>query len=117
MLLYGIWGFLGKLAQVRGLSSHHEMLLNKVGFFAGLLAILSRPGGQSSGSSSGPSSEGGSISSRPPIAILLSLLSGLSASLGSLFYTNAMAEGESTAVAAITASYSPVNLVLGALFL
>mmetsp|Transcript_52626 Transcript_52626/g.150114 ORF Transcript_52626/g.150114 Transcript_52626/m.150114 type:complete len:144 (+) Transcript_52626:1-432(+) len=118
MVLYGMWGFLGKLAQVRGLTSEQEMILNKVGFFTGLAFMTALASGRSSSSAAArEAGGGGSMLSRPKSAIGFSLLSGLLCSIASTLYSRAMGAGDSTAVAAITAAYAPINVALGRLFL
>ena len=108
MALYGFWGFLSKLALVKGLSASQEATIEKVGFFM-LMPLVMKPSSNDSGSSS-------SISSRPKMAILAALMSGASAAVASLFYSRAMAEGDAGAVSALTASYPPVTLMLGMAF-
>ena len=106
MALYGFWGFLSKLALVKGLSASQEVTIEKVGFFM-LMPLVMKPSSNDSGSS---------ISSRPKMAILAALMSGASAAVASLFYSRAMAEGDAGAVSALTASYPPVTLMLGMAF-
>ena len=108
MALYGFWGFLSKLALVKGLSASQEATIEKVGFFV-LMPLVMKPSSNDSGSSS-------SISSRPKMAILAALMSGASAAVASLFYSRAMAEGDAGAVSALMASYPPVTLMLGMAF-
>lgn len=107
MALYGFWGFLSKLALVKGLSASQEATIEKVGFFM-LMPLVMKPSSNDSGSSS--------ISSRPKMAILAALMSGASAAVASLFYSRAMAEGDAGAVSALTASYPPMTLMLGMAF-
>lgn len=107
MALYGFWGFLSKVALVKGLSASQEATIEKLGFFM-LMPLVMKPSSNESGD--------GSISSRPKLAILAALISGASAAVASLFYSRAMAEGDAGAVSALTASYPPVTLMLGMAF-
>jgi uncharacterized membrane protein len=107
MALYGFWGFLSKLALVKGLSASQEATIEKVGFFM-LMPLVMKPSSNDNGSSS--------ISSRPKMAILAALMGGASAAVASLFYSRAMAEGDAGAVSALTASYPPMTLMLGMAF-
>eukprot|EP00439_Symbiodinium_sp_Y106_P076522 s727_g15.t1 len=109
LILYGFWGFLGKLALVRGLSGSQEAGLEKVGFFL-TLAVILKPS-----SSGDPSSPG--VLSQSKFAILASLLSGVTAALANMCYTRAMVHGDAGAVSAITASYPPATLLLSAVFM
>ena len=109
LILYGCWGFLGKLAIVRGLSGSQEAGLEKLGFFLTLPLVL-KP------STSDPNA-GPGLMARPKSAILASLLSGVSAALANYFYSRALMHGNAGAVSAITASYPPVTLLLCAVFL
>ncbi|CAE7372769.1 unnamed protein product [Symbiodinium necroappetens] len=110
LVLYGFWGFLGKLALVRGLSGSQEAGLEKLGFFL-TLAVILKP------SSSGDPSDGPGLLSRSKFAILASLLSGVTAALANMCYTRAMVHGDAGAVSAITASYPPATLLLSAVFM
>ncbi|CAE7565530.1 unnamed protein product [Symbiodinium pilosum] len=109
LLLYGFWGFLGKLALVRGLSSSQEAGLEKLGFFLTLPLIL-KP------SATDPNA-GPGLMERPKFALLAAYMSGVTAAAADFFYTRAMMKGDGGAVSAITASYPPVTMVLCATFM
>jgi drug/metabolite transporter (DMT)-like permease len=118
VLLYGMWGFLSKLAQVKGLPAAQESLVQKLGVF------LSLPVVQMLAARSAPAAIPGavvpaevSIMSRPKGAILASFLSGASSCFASLFYSAAMSNGDASTVSAVTACYPPVTMILGKLFL
>ena len=109
LLLYGFWGFLGKLALVRGLSSSQEAGLEKLGFFL-TLPLLLTPSGRDPNAGAG-------LASRPKFAILAAFISGVSCAVANFFYSRAMMNGDAGAVSAITASYPPVTLILCAAFM
>ena len=107
MTLYGFWGFLSKLALVKGLSASQEAGIQKLGFFM-LMPLVMKP------SSNDPSTT--SVWTRPKQALFASWLSGASAAIASMFYSRAMANGDAGAVSALTASYPPITLMLGVAF-
>ncbi|CAE7037763.1 unnamed protein product [Symbiodinium natans] len=112
LILYGFWGFLGKLAMVRGLSGAQEAGLEKLGFFLTLPLVLKPSSGDPN-----PGHLGSGIMSRPKFAILSALLSGVTSALANMCYTRAMMHGNAGAVSAITASYPPVTLLLCSVFM
>ena len=103
--LYGFWGFLGKLALVKGLSASQQASVEKLGFFM-LLPLIMKPSGND------PAAK--KLSAMPKMAILSAWLSGACAAVASMFYSRALAHGDAGAVSAITASYPPLTLLLGA---
>ena len=106
--LYGFWGFLSKLALLRGLSAAQEASIQKLGFFM-LMPLIMKP-------SSNEPTAAAPLLSRPKTALLSAWLSGACCAIASMFYSRAMAHGDAGAVSAVTASYPPITLLLGALF-
>jgi uncharacterized membrane protein len=113
ILYYGLWGFLSKFAQVQGVPSAQESLIQKIGVFTSL-PIIAQLTASASGPQAGPSP---SLLSLPIIGLLSSFSSGFSSGIASLFYSRAMAVGDASTVSAVTACYPPVTMVLGAMFL
>jgi transporter family protein len=54
---------------------------------------------------------------QPKLALLAAFMGGAIGTSGGLFYSKAMAVGDASTVAAVTASYPPITMLLGALFL
>jgi uncharacterized membrane protein len=115
IVLYGLWGFFSKLGGKLGLDAAQESLAQKIGLFVTLpfLGMISGAG-SSSAPTAGPSVP---LYSRPPAAILASILSGASSCVASLYYSKAMEAGDGGTVSAVTACYPPVTMILGAIFM
>ncbi|CAJ1403255.1 unnamed protein product [Effrenium voratum] len=115
VVLYGLWGFLGKLALVKGLSSSQQATLEKLGFF--LCMPLVMRGSRSAAEVEGPAP---SFSTFSVTALrsggLWAMLSGACAALASKYYSQAMAQGQAGPVSALTASYPPITMLLAAAF-
>ena len=113
VILYGLWGFLSKYAQVQGVPSEQESLIQKIGVFTSL-PVIAQLTASAAGPSAGPSP---SLLSLPIIGLISSFSSGFSSGIASLFYSKAMAAGDASTVSAVTACYPPVTMILGAMFL
>ena len=113
IFFYGLWGFLSKYAQVKGIPPTQESLFQKIGVFVSMPVVAYLAGG-GSGPSAGPSP---SLMSLPALGLLMSFSSGFSSGIASLFYSNAMANGDASTVSAVTACYPPVTMILGYFFL
>lgn len=101
LLLYGLWGFLPKVAQLQ-MSDRAVMLYTLCGSITtGLLLVLRLP--QSLTSS--------------PLGIGAALLTGVTGVLGTWFFLQALSRGGATTVIMVTALYPLVSVLLTVLLL
>ena len=108
---YGTWAFLSKVALNQGLHPDYSMPVEKAGL-ALVVALAMKAGGDSGGAAAAPG-----LMQQPKLALLSAFMSGVIGTSGGLFYSKAMAVGDASTVAAVTASYPPVTLLLGVIFL
>ena len=100
VLLWGLWGFLPKLASTY-IGPNSSLLFQTIGNLIVALIVLI------------------GINFRPEIhltGITYAALAGITGSLGALFFINAITRGESSVVVTITALYPVITIILSFLF-
>jgi len=101
LILWGVWGFFPKLA-TRYLPPGSVFIYQALGTLVVIFFVLI------------------SINFRPevhPRGIIFSILAGLAAALGTVFFLLALAKGKASVVVTMTALYPLITLLLSAIFL
>ncbi|MDD5451921.1 MAG: EamA family transporter [Desulfovibrionales bacterium] len=101
LILWGIWGFFPKLA-TNYLPPRSVFIYQAIGTLIVIFSVLI------------------SIDFRPEIntrGIIFSILAGLAAALGTVFFLLALAKGKASVVVTMTALYPLITLLLSAIFL
>ncbi|MCU0799336.1 MAG: EamA family transporter [Candidatus Thermoplasmatota archaeon] len=102
MLMYGLWGFLPRLAQQHHMGGRSILVFETVGTAVVVMAVLI------------------SLGFRPDLSgkgIAISVLAGTAGAIGSLLFLMALSRGRTAVVVTLTALYPLVAILLSAIVL